>query len=75
MSPIRLDDEQLTLIMNAARPLRVHQRDGFLRDIAEELTNLPVVGNGSLRRVLEQVQRRHLNAPDLRISEPRSRAY
>jgi hypothetical protein len=73
--PISLTDSELTAIMDAARPLQVHQRDGFLRDIAEELVKLPAIGPGSLHRVIATVQRRHFNIPDLRVSEPRSRAY
>jgi len=73
--PISLTDSELEAIMTAAKPLQVHQRDGFLRDIAEELVKLPVIGNGARHRIITTVQRRHFNVPDLRISEPRSRAY
>jgi hypothetical protein len=73
--PISLTDSELTAIMDAARPLQVHQRDGFLRDIAEELVKLPAIGPGSLHRVIATVQRRHFDVPDLRINEPRSRVY
>jgi len=72
--PLSLSDSQLSSIMDAARPLQVHQRDGFLRDIATELAALPVIGDGALHRI-SMVQRRHFDAPDLRIHESRSRAY
>jgi hypothetical protein len=68
MAPIRLTDSELAAVMNAARPLQPHQRDGFLQDIAAELTKLPAVGPGALHRVITLVQRRHFDAPDLRIS-------
>jgi len=73
--PLSLSDSQLSSIMDAARPLQVHQRDGFLRDIATELAALPVIGDGALHRIITMVQRRHFDAPDLRIHESRSRAY
>jgi len=73
--PIHLSDSELTAIMDAARPLQVHQRDAFLRDVATELAALPVIGNGALHRIITTVQRRHFDAPDLRINESRSRAY
>ena len=74
-TPISLTDSELEAIMTAARPLQVHQRDAFLRDIATELAALPVIGNGVLHRIITTVQRRHFNVPDLRVSESRSRAY
>jgi len=73
--PLSLSDSQLSSIMDAARPLQVHQRDGFLRDIATELAALPVIGDGALHRIITMVQRRHFDAPDLRVHESRSRAY
>ena len=73
--PIALSDDQLSAIMSAARPLAPWQRDGFLRDIAEELVKLPEIGSGALHRIITTVQRRHFDAPDLRVDEPRSRAY
>jgi hypothetical protein len=74
-TPIALSDSELSAIMDAARPLQVHQRDAFLRDIATELAALPVIGAGALHRIITMVQRRHFDAPDLRVSESRSRAY
>jgi hypothetical protein len=74
-TPICLTDSELEAIMSAAKPLQVHQRDGFLRDIAEELVKLPAIGPGSLHRVIAMVQRRHFDIPDLRVHESRSRAY
>jgi hypothetical protein len=73
--PIALSDAELQSIMDACRPLQVHQRDGFLRDIAEELVKLSAIGPGSLHRVIATVQRRHFSPPDLRIGESRSRVH
>jgi hypothetical protein len=72
---LHLDDVELQMIIDAARPLRVHQRDGFLRDIAEELTKLPAIGPGALHRVIAVIQHRYFDVPDLRSNESRSRAY
>ena len=69
--PISLSENELSAIMAAARPLQIHQRDAFLRDIATELAALPVIGDGALHRIITMVQRRHYDAPDLR-SEQRS---
>jgi hypothetical protein len=71
--PIHLDDAELQAIMDAARPLQIHQRDGFLRAIAEELTKLSAIGPGALHRVIATVQRRHFDAPDLRVSSGKYR--
>jgi hypothetical protein len=66
-SPLALSDDDLSAIMRAAAPLRPHERDGFLRDIANEISKLPAVGPGALHRVITLVQRKHFDAPDLRV--------
>jgi hypothetical protein len=66
MPPLALTDDDLDAIMRAATPLQPHQRDGFLRDIADEISKLPAVGPGSLHRVIMIVQRRHYDPPDFR---------
>src|SRR5262249_62126216 len=73
--PISLTDAELEAIMNAARPLQPADRDRFLRAVAEAITALPVVGPGSVHRAIAELQRRYFVAPDLRVDEPRSRAY
>jgi hypothetical protein len=44
MTPIRLSDDELDTVLAAARPLDVHHRDAFLREIAARLRDCGVVG-------------------------------
>jgi hypothetical protein len=74
-TPISLTDAELTAVMDACRPLAPHARDRFLRQIAEVICALPERGDGAIHRAIRSVWREHFDAPDLRISEPRSRAY
>jgi hypothetical protein len=64
--PLALSDSELDAVMAAARPLESHQRDGFLRDIATELSKLPAIGDGAVYRTIVEVQRRYFDAPDFR---------
>jgi len=73
--PISLTDSELTAIMNAAQPLHPVDRDRFLRAVAEAITALPEIGPGSVHRAITELQKRYFVAPDLRVDEPRSRAY
>jgi hypothetical protein len=73
--PIRLSDDELTAVMNAARPLAPRDRDRFLKAVAQAIAELPVVGPGSVHRAIHATFRLYFDAPDLRIDEPRSRAY
>jgi len=74
-SPISLTDSELAAIMDAARPLSPSGRDQFLRRVAEAICVLPERGDGAIHRAIRSVWRDCYDAPDLRISEPRSRAY
>jgi hypothetical protein len=65
MPPIRLTDSELDAVMNAARPLQPRDRDAFLRDVANELAAVPVLGDGAVHRAIAVVQRRHWDPPDL----------
>jgi hypothetical protein len=67
-SPLALSDSELTAIMHACRPLQPRDRDAFLRDIANELAALPVLGDGVVHRAIVTVQRRHYDPPDLRAA-------
>jgi hypothetical protein len=73
--PISLTDSELNAVMDACRPLAPHARDRFLRQVAEAIIALPERGDGSVARAIRSVWREHFDAPDLRISEPRPRAY
>jgi hypothetical protein len=73
--PIALSDDELTAIMDAARPLAPCDRDRFLRAVAQAIVDLPERGPGSVYRAIHATFRMHFDPPDLRISESRSRAY
>jgi hypothetical protein len=74
-TPISLTDSELTAIMDACRPLAPHARDQFLRRVAEAIVALPERGDGAVARAIRSVWRDYFDAPDLRVSESRSRAY
>ena len=74
-TPISLTDAELEAIMTAAKPLHPVDRDRFLRAVAEAITALPEIGPGSVHRAIVELQKRFFVAPDLRVDEPRSRAY
>jgi hypothetical protein len=62
--PLALTDDQLTAVMRAAEPLVVSDRDGFLRDVAAALRSQEL-GDGTVYRVVAQVQRRYYDPPIL----------
>jgi hypothetical protein len=72
---IKLTDDELTAVMSAAKPLHPRDRDRFLREVAAAIVALPERGDGAIHRAIRSVWRQRFDAPDLRISEPRSRAY
>jgi len=74
-TPISLTDSELTAVMDACRPLAPHARDRFLRQVAEAIVALPERGDGSVARAIRSVWRENYDPPDLRVSEPRPRAY
>jgi len=41
--------------MEAAKPLRPHQRDHFLREVADERARYPAIGEGVIGRVTAKV--------------------
>jgi hypothetical protein len=76
MPPIKLSDDQLGSIFQAARPLAVHDRDGFLQAVAEQLNGRRDIGDGDVARAIRAVQRQFFDPPitDERI-QPHSRAW
>jgi len=64
---VALTDEQLAIIMEAARPLEPERRSAFLEAVAAELAAIPREqrGVGSVARLVRQVQLEHYGAPDL----------
>jgi hypothetical protein len=63
--PLALTDEQLAAVMQAAEPLAVGDRDGFLRDVAAALHGQQELGDGTVYRTIAQVQRRYYDPPIL----------
>jgi hypothetical protein len=63
MTPLKLNDSELNIVMRAAQPLAPKDRDAFLQDVAKHLATLPVRGDGIVHRVCAEVQRRHFDAP------------
>ncbi len=66
MRPIALSDEQLTMIMQAVRPLLPRDRGSLLESVARELQDRPTIGDGSLHLIVRELQRRHFDPPNLR---------
>jgi hypothetical protein len=66
--PLRLTDDQLAAVMRAAEPLAVGDRGAFLLDVAAALQGQEL-GDGTVYRVIAQVQRRYFDAPIM--SSPR----
>ncbi len=64
--PIALSDAQLTMILQAARPLPVEDRDRFLQAIADVLRDQRVLGDGTVHRAIAEVQRRFFDPPSSR---------
>jgi hypothetical protein len=74
-TPVSLSDSELQAVMDACRPLPLHARDQFLRQVAEAIVALPERGDGSVARAIRSVWREHFDAPDLRIGESQSRVH
>jgi hypothetical protein len=64
MPPIKLTDEQLTVITRGAEPLHPRDRSDYLRAVAAEL-NGHEIGDGVVGRVVVLAQARYFRPPDL----------
>jgi hypothetical protein len=65
MSPLKLTDDELTHVFEAARPLAVNRRDDFLQEVARLLRGCDIVGPGTVHRAILQAQRAHFDPPEL----------
>jgi hypothetical protein len=65
MPPIKLTDEELTHVFEAARPLAVNRRDDFLQEVASLLRGCDMVGPGTVHRAIAEAQRTHFDPPQL----------
>jgi hypothetical protein len=65
MPPIALTDDELTAVLDAARPLPVELRDTFLHAVAHALAGHKVVGPGVVFAVCRELQRQFFDPPNL----------
>jgi hypothetical protein len=73
---LRLTDTELDIVMRAARPLQVADRDLFLRDVAERLAAMPERGDGLVFQTCREVQREHWEPPaGVELTGPLPRKY
>jgi hypothetical protein len=64
--PLALTDGQLTAILHGAQPLRPHDRDDFLRAVANALANGGgPVGDGDVNRAIRAAQKKFFDPPQL----------
>jgi hypothetical protein len=68
MPPIRLSDDELNVVMAAARPLPVERRDAFLQAVAAELRGREL-GPGIVHRVCAET-RAFFDPPQLAAGAP-----
>jgi hypothetical protein len=61
--PLGLTDGQLNAISAASTPLPPDVRGAFLETCAREIAALPMIGDGSLHRLVMIVQRRYFRPP------------
>lgn len=63
---LRLSDEELAAIMDAAGPLPYRVRDAFLQEVAGELSRCNGdIGPGTVFRVVREQQKKFFDAPTL----------
>lgn len=76
---IKLSDDELSCVMDAARPLLPERRSAFLERMAAELAVIPAeaIGPGTVARLCRTLQAEHYTAPARACGAgaPRSRAY
>ena len=63
-SPLRLTDDQLAAVLQAAEPLAVGDRGAFLQDVAAALQGQEL-GDGTVYRAIAQAQRQYYDPPIL----------
>jgi hypothetical protein len=71
MRPLALTEEQLTIVMDGARPLAVADRDGFLLLVAEQLGALSSISNAAVRNAVVSAQRAFFTPPLETDRQPR----
>ena len=71
--PIRLTDDEMSHVFDAARPIAVNRRDDFLQAVAASLRRCEVIGPGVVHRICVEVQREHFDPPALEETKTSSR--
>jgi hypothetical protein len=71
--PVRLNDDELSHIFEAARPLPVERRDAFLQEVASLLSGCDMVGPGTVHRAIQQAQRLYFDPPHNQPGPSRAR--
>lgn len=71
--PLALSDSELEAVPQAARPLPIELRDGFLQEVAASLRACAEVGPGTVHRVCAETQRAFFDPPDRSRSRDVSR--
>ena len=66
---ISLCDDEMSAVIDAARPIPSRDRSAFLREVVAELQKYPERGPGIIGRVTAKLQSQHLNAPGLRVGK------
>jgi hypothetical protein len=61
--PLALTDEQITTLMQLARPLLPDQRTAFLKMLATRLNGHRELGDGALYRLCRELQREVFDPP------------
>jgi hypothetical protein len=64
-TPIALTDSEMDIVLAAARPLAVQQRDAFLQEVARRLASVSARGDGLVYQIVREVQKRHWDPPVL----------
>ncbi len=65
MPPLKLSDDELAAVLDAARPLPVDLREPFLLAVAHALGNGGEIGPGRVHLVCRELQRQFFDPPDL----------
>ena len=62
---ISLEDDEMSAVLDAARPLPPKLRSEFLQAVATEIEHQPQRGPGAVYRACRDLQRKYFDPPDL----------
>ena len=63
MPLLQLTDDQLTALLNAAKPLAPADRSSFLEAVATALRDQATIGDGVVHRAIVETQKRFRDPP------------